>query len=109
MPLNNPTKSGAAAAGTYVGDASVNKAIPHGLPGVPKLVVITEDSASTAIGDQVFTMAGGDDRLHLLQGGVNSTLEVTTPDSTNFYVGNATSYPNSANFNVRNYIWMAIP
>jgi hypothetical protein len=37
-----------------------------------------------------------------------SAYSVTAPDATNFYVGNASSYLNSANYSGRVYYWVAI-
>ena len=89
----------------YVGDDTVNRAIPHGLAAAPKIVMITRGS-----GDTFF-------RIHYIyarifyQKAVTSQsgyLDVTLPDNTNFYVGNATDYSRSANAAGLYYTWVAI-
>ncbi|MBA7676743.1 hypothetical protein ES703_84987 [subsurface metagenome] len=89
MPLNNPSKAVEIKTGTYTGDDTVNRAIPHGLSKTPKLVLIIVDSARGVI-------IGGEARLHSIDA-ANQHHVVTAPDSTNFYVGNATSYVQSCN------------
>lgn len=86
--------------GTYAGDDSANKAIAHGLGRTPKFVYIQIDTASNP-----FFIAG--DAAGILQVGT-SFHAVTAPGSTNFYVGNAASYPQSANAVGNTYRWVAI-
>ena len=109
MPLNNPSKSGAAASGNYTGNDSVNRAIPHGLPGTPKAVIVVYASGAGAYGDYVGIIKAGVAVTNWLAGGANSRLAVTAMDATNFYVGNATSYTNSLNDNSVVFHWVAIP
>jgi len=86
--------------GTYAGNDTVNRAIPHSLGRTPKIVMINEQGGtygSTIITGCAFisnNLAGG--------------RAVTDPDGTNFYVGNATSYPESSNGSGRTYRWVAM-
>lgn len=109
MPLNNPTKSGAATSGGYTGDGSVNRAIPHGHASTPKFIAIVKTAANDNSGDMAWKICPPQARIMYCAGGVGSSLAVTTPDSTNFYVGNATNYTQSANENIVAYRWVAIP
>jgi len=109
MPLSNPAAGVLFKTGTYAGDDSVNKAIAHGLGKTPKLVIIRQVFVgSTTRGAFTFIIVQAA-KVFCQAGGANSELAVTTPDSTNFYVGNATSYDNSANFASASvtYFWTA--
>ena len=91
--------------GGYTGNDAVNWAIPHGLGVVPSLVIIQELSNACGIAHIVATafiyyVAGA--------GAVGSVLAVTTPDATNFYVGNATAQSYSGNSSARSYRWAAV-
>lgn len=84
---------------TYVGNDSANRAIPHGLGRIPKAVIIVANS--------------GNYNYHVVQSGMihnigTSFLAVTAMDATNFYVGNAGSYPNSGNATGTTYTWSAL-
>jgi len=98
MPLFNPAAGVLFKSGTYAGDQSVNKAIAHGLGKTPKLVIIRQVYVgSTTRGAYTYIIVQAA-YIYYQGGGANSELAVTAPDSTNFYVGNATSYDLSANF-----------
>lgn len=94
-----------ATSGTYSGSSAVNRAVAHGLATVPKVVLIYDTSA----GNYLF-------RINAAYAGItywNGTpamgfLAETSADTTNFYVGNATSYANSANLSGQTYYWVAI-
>lgn len=88
--------------GTYTGDNSANKAIAHGLGRVPKLVVIQKAAA----GD-IAVIIDGNATISTQVGGSFYSYAVTAVDATNFYVGNATSYPNSFNNGTVTYYWSA--
>lgn len=92
--------------GTYSGDDSANRAIAHGLSATPKLVIITRDATAASELGIIITAAF----VHYWDtaGGGSAGLAVTAPDGTNFYVGNATSYPRSMNGSGRNYQWAAM-
>ena len=111
MPLHNPGATTEISTGVYSGDDSANRAIPHGLTKTPKIVIIhIHYPTSTSRGDNCCILLIGSTDIWYLGGGANSELDVTTMDSTNFYVGNATSYPNSANWQSGSatYIWVAL-
>lgn len=103
MPLNNPAVGFAViASGTYTGDDSVNKAIPHGMGKAPQLILIISNQGYH------FWLSEGD--AGWISGNFvgQPRLAVTAPDATNFYVGNATSYPGSANQTVAAHYWTAL-
>jgi hypothetical protein len=87
--------------GSYTGDSTANRAIPHGLGKVPILVMIT------CISDPV---------VYVKQSNFNYGFDcvdavsyaITASDGTNFYVGNAGSYQKSANLNTKSYQWIAV-
>jgi len=108
MPIYNPVAGSKIAYGTYTGDNTANKAIAHGMSGTPRLVIITSNEAgATAAGGRQGIIQQGSDRVYYFDGGANSSLAVTAPDSTNFYVGNATNTTQSCNGNTIPYIWVA--
>jgi len=95
--VDMPTGGAPTTTGTYTGDETVNRAIPHGLGVTPKLVLILPTSNALYVIMQMAWI------IAVRQ----SVLAVTTPDATNFYVGNAASYDFSAQ-EVREYRWVAI-
>jgi len=102
MNINNPPPPGVEITnGAYTGDATVNRGIPHGLGRVPKIVFLTWDGqAWEFIIQAAFVTALTDAAV--------STQAVTTPDATNFYVGNAASHMEAANQNLAGYHWFAL-
>lgn len=93
----------ARAHGSYTGDSSVNRGIPHGLGVAPYLVIIWHDDLSYlhyVYNTTVSSITAG-------TGGVQ-TNAVTAADTTNFYVGNANSYGQSANYSGHELKWMAL-
>jgi len=86
--------------GTYTGDASDNKAIPHGLGGIPKIVIISQDG-QPAIAHIMRDEAG-------IRNDNVAFLAVTAPNATNFYVGNNANYAQTMNFNLTAYSWVAM-
>ncbi len=95
------------ASGSYTGTGAANKAVAHGLGSIPKIVMIFE---VTDVPEMILEIWGGLALIRYMKVGTTAvgTLAVTTPDSTNFYVGNATNYTNSANYLNRTYNWVAI-
>jgi hypothetical protein len=89
--------------GTYTGDNSVNRGMPHGLGTTPKLVIIVEDSAT-----YYFILIAGLDTVNRFSSGGWGYIAVTAKDSTNFYVGDSSSYRNSANSGSHDYFWVAM-
>ena len=103
MPLNNPATGFATFnTGSYTGDDSVNKAIPHGLGAEPTLVFITSNQQFS------FVIAKGDPGFITAAKAPTGRMAVTQPNATNFYVGNAGDYPSSANQTVAAHAWTAV-
>lgn len=89
--------------GSYTGDGTVNRAIPHGLGVVPKIVILLHT------GEEWHRIYGGyANILYNIDGMDSGLIAVTAPDATNFYVGNAADYLKSANSNGAAYRWAAI-
>lgn len=88
--------------GTYTGDNTVNRAIPHGLGVKPKIVSIV------VIGHGTYFKIIKDTEINALDHVTSTVNAVTAKNSTNFYVGNAGSYPYSANATTYTYYWTAI-
>ncbi|MBI3089254.1 MAG: hypothetical protein HYY96_01185 [Candidatus Tectomicrobia bacterium] len=94
---------GEVATGNYNGDDTVNRAIAHGMSQAPKIVLITTGAII------FFRLIPGDTaNIFAISDTVNAKLAVTARDATSFYVGNATSYANSANASGNTYYWIAI-
>jgi len=89
--------------GQYAGDDSANKAIAHGLGMIPKWVYV-----SGIAGQGFKNVISDQDRDAITAIGAAGAYAVTAMDSTNFYVGNATSYANSANQAGVTYAWVAL-
>ncbi len=90
-----------ASSGQYTGADTVNRAIAHGLGVVPKYVRLVVSTT----GFVLFTILYGE-AIIIYEG--NAVYAVTAPTATNFYVGNAGSYAQSANANTVVYNWVAI-
>lgn len=102
MPLNNPTAAVEIKTGTYTGNNSVNRAIPHGLSKTPKLIKILSTSTKSEI-------HGAWGRINAISASnLFNSYEVTAPDTTNFYVGNPYNWTASANLNPLVHYWIAI-
>jgi len=86
---------------TYTGSSAANRAIPHGLGSTPKLVVIQDITSY-----RMFFVTPA--RIKAFLDTSVEIYAVTAMDATNFYVGNATSYTNSANVNTSEYTWFAL-
>ena len=107
VQTNLSTHTGAAAphsghakltTGSFSGDSTVNRAIAHGLSRVPKYIWIENNSTNA--------QCRIPSSSKIKSGAIN--YAVTAWDATNFYVGNATEYNNSANYSGYTYDWMAI-
>jgi hypothetical protein len=100
--------------GTYTGNNTQNRAIPHGLGVTPRLVLIyTASTGSNTVYE--YKIYSGCDYIYYAYytaGGANpwlgATYSTTTKDSTNFYVGKSASYDYSANRSGTVYYWVAI-
>ena len=84
--------------GQYSGDNTV-KAIAHGLGRVPNGIMIY---ASTAYGFSIVKGSGALLNIHAV-----SSVSVAEPDNTDFTVGHASSWANSANASGNTYYWVA--
>jgi hypothetical protein len=111
------TLSGGAviSSGSYTGNSSANRAIPHGLGVTPKLVMIFMPETgytntyefilhegASYIYYKEYQAVGG----NYAKGG--NPYTVTNMDSNNFYVGHSSSYEKAANSNSKVYYWVAI-
>jgi hypothetical protein len=103
MPLDNPSIGLEITSGSYVGDSTANRAILHGLPRTPRVVMITD-------GNLWFSIWPVDDRVRFIDANAPAAggFSVTALDVTNFYVGNAAQYTRTANLNTTTYFWVAI-
>jgi hypothetical protein len=90
--------------GTYVGDATTNKAIAHGLGRVPTIIFIWVAIAGTTWR----WVHGLEAALHFLSDTSSQVFTVTIPDATYFYVGNPADYATSGNNSGSTYRWVAI-
>lgn len=99
---NNSAKMCVIAAGSYTGDSSVNNAIAHGLGVIPKAI----DIRSTAASSYIYKMIEPG-KIYYNGAGTDSSYAVTNFDITNFYVGNAGGYSESANLDTTVYFWVA--
>lgn len=106
MGINNPGTGAAIHSGNYIGDNSANRAIPHSLGKTPQLVAIFEDYGVAAQSYFVHPPFGA--IYAHTPGPAHTVRTVTVADITNFYVGNAGSYSESANATGINYYWVAI-
>lgn len=107
MPLNNPAAAAEINLGSYTGDNTVNRFIPHGLTKTPKVVLIVGDDGGDNRGEH-YAIFQGSARIYCSPQDANMSLGVTAMDSLNFHVGNATSQANSANINTRTFYWVAM-
>lgn len=99
--------TGYVVSGNYVGDSSVNKAIAHGLGRTPGIVFIIENAASP--NGRQFRILGAVASIFFVSASPSAgNYDVTIPNATNFYVGNATNYQNSANYTGSSYYWVAM-
>jgi len=88
--------------GSYVGNDTANRGIPHGLGTEPKLVALVRHGADW---DVLFIMIGNVYIAALRPtAGVHA---VDAPDDANFYVGNAANYETSGNKTGTTYDWVA--
>ena len=86
--------------GTYSGDNTSNRAIPHGLGVEPKYVVIHSTSSR-----RWYNNYG--DSLKYQYGSTSASYAVTDWTTTNFYVGESSSYTATANGSGVSYYWTA--
>ncbi len=84
--------------GNYVGNSTANRAIPHNLGHTPTVVFITNSNYFGIMAAAIFNG-------YIISVGNRG---VTAADATNFYVGTAGAFPDSANNNAETYKWVAI-
>ena len=82
--------------GSYTGNSAANRAIAHGLTSTAKVVFIVRGGAVGLFRVVV-------DHLYYEVQANGFVYAVTAMDATNFYVGNATSYAESANYDTYVY------
>ena len=93
---------GVIANGSYTGDNTADRAITHGLGITPKAVFIHPNG-----GGNDFSMFGAQTILTFVNDASSGGYNVTGFSATTFSVGNAGSYPNSANASGVVYHWVA--
>ncbi len=91
------------ASGSYAGDSTVNRGIPHGLSGAPKIVFL--GNPTDAVWYRIIT---GLNFVIYSTAAASGGYTVIAMDATNFYVGNADEYNLSANLTTRTYYWVAV-
>ena len=89
--------------GSYNGNSATNRAVAHGLGVIPKIVLISKDD-----GSYIYRIFPGLSKMFYLSNSSSGTISVTSPTSTNFYVGKCTDYNYSANESGYSYKWTAI-
>lgn len=98
-----------AGAGTYTGDGTANRAIAHGLGTKPKLVQIIEKTGANA--PAMYWIETSNDGAiiysYATAGALTYVTGLTAMDATNFYVGKAGAYEETANGNTNTYSWVA--
>lgn len=88
--------------GSFAGNNTVNRAIPHGLGRTPIFHIYSRDD----IGHGSIQIDPG--YISTIYYEAQHHLAVTASDDTNFYVGNASNYGASANATGRTYDWVVI-
>ena len=91
--------------GTYTGDNTADRAIAHGLRRVPKIVFIYCDTSGHVLFRR---MATASTIIIYWTSAAQGSEAVAANDTTNYYVGDAASYANSANADGERYRWVAI-
>ncbi len=99
-----PSAGATITGGSYAGNSTANRAIPHGLGVAPKIVLITGTNGAVEVFGRIHSTA----RIHGLNESGNGYFTVTIRNATNFYVGHAGSYQFSCNLTGKNYVWTAI-
>ena len=103
----NPAWGSMTSLGTYTGDGTANRAIPHGFGITPKLVKLMYASG-TPLWEYTQITGLMVSYIYAMTNAGHYQLAVTVMDATNFYVGNATNYDQSANYLNATYTWVAI-
>ena len=92
------------ASGSYAGDNTADRAIPHGLERTPTMILIVTTGLTI-----IFRIINGSVYVHYAANGAAfGGHAVSAVDDTNFHVGNAANYTQSANANGTTYYWAAV-
>ena len=83
--------------GSYTGDYTANRAIPHGLDNKPMLVIIQR-----SLGDVLGVSVVDTNFIRMINGAATDYQTVTAKDSTNFYI------PQELNASEQDYDWVVI-
>lgn len=102
MPVSNPALTTVSSKGTYTGNDTANRAIPHGLSRIPSAVLIY-----VVASENTNRWIDGNNSDAVVSLTADLERAVTAMTDTNFYVGNAAEYSHSANSNAVNYGWVA--
>ena len=92
-----------ATTGSYAGDDTDNRAIPHGMGVIPDLVIIIGNNNSAGGYIAVRTHAG----VYLTCISTRARYTTTISDATNFHVGLSSDYYASVNEDGSGYRWYA--
>jgi len=98
MSINNQITP--STSGSYTGDSTANRAIPHNLGRIPSIVII----GGTLTGGAMIIYGIYPGEIQYITAGMRA---VTGMDNTNFYVGNVANYGETANFAASGYVWAA--
>jgi hypothetical protein len=96
--LSNPSGN-TGAQGSYAGDNTANRAIPHGMGGAPRFIAIQKNAA-----DELWIMVVQSGKMELTS--FANSYNPTTPTPTNFYVGKAATF--EGNVAGQTYFWYAV-
>ena len=100
-----PALTGRVTTGGYTGNNTANRAIPHGLGKTPATVFLYLLPTYA----MWFRILGSQARvIYINNTPTLSSVVVTQPNGTNFYVGNDPSFGYGANGNALVYEWVAI-
>ena len=86
--------------GSYAGNSTQNRAIPHTLGVIPMLIVLTDDTGG------LYTISNGLAFIWVHANGIGAAFAVTAATTTNFYVGSA-AVQYYGNLTGRTYTWNA--
>lgn len=106
MPINNPAEIALPAGGSYAGDSSADKALPHSLGRIPIFFIAMLYGTPWYLFTQ---WSPGLNRIfcHDTVGASTGQFPVASMDASNIYVGNASSYALTANLTGKTYRWFA--
>lgn len=103
MPLTVPAAK-VVNTGSYAGDDSANRAIPHGLGQIPSLVYIRGYAGEVTFSTAILSSTN----IHGWRTAASAKKANTAMTTTDFYVGNAWDYDCLGNGAGVDYDWVAI-